>query len=70
MQKHIMLDNLCLLINIVTFYDFYQQGGWETDETAEEAACREAYEEAGVRGDLKVLFLTLNLFLFCYISVK
>lgn len=39
------------------------QGGWETDETAEEAACREAYEEAGVRGDLKVreeLFYILN----------
>ncbi|KAH6559111.1 hypothetical protein KP509_1Z027400 [Ceratopteris richardii] len=31
----------------------FPKGGWETDETAEEAACREAYEEAGVRGDLK-----------------
>ncbi|KAL8554167.1 hypothetical protein ACS0TY_002399 [Phlomoides rotata] len=28
------------------------QGGWENDETAEEAAEREAVEEAGVRGDL------------------
>ncbi|KAL6509018.1 Nudix hydrolase 16, mitochondrial [Orobanche gracilis] len=28
------------------------QGGWENDETAEEAAEREAMEEAGVRGDL------------------
>ncbi|KAG6413690.1 hypothetical protein SASPL_126404 [Salvia splendens] len=27
-------------------------GGWENDETAEEAAEREAMEEAGVRGDL------------------
>ncbi|KAL6498531.1 Nudix hydrolase 16, mitochondrial [Orobanche hederae] len=27
-------------------------GGWENDETAEEAAGREAMEEAGVRGDL------------------
>eukprot|EP00049_Salpingoeca_infusionum_P014598 m.276000 g.276000 ORF g.276000 m.276000 type:complete len:188 (-) comp15704_c0_seq2:8614-9177(-) len=26
------------------------KGGWETDETAEEAARREAYEEAGVEG--------------------
>ena len=25
-------------------------GGWETDETAEEAAARESMEEAGVRG--------------------
>ncbi|KAB5519317.1 hypothetical protein DKX38_023636 [Salix brachista] len=28
------------------------QGGWENDETVEEAAAREALEEAGVRGDL------------------
>lgn len=32
----------------------YLQGGWESDETVEEAACREALEEAGVRGVLKV----------------
>ncbi|KAL2483007.1 Nudix hydrolase 16 [Forsythia ovata] len=30
----------------------FPKGGWETDETAEEAAAREAIEEAGVRGDL------------------
>lgn len=30
------------------------QGGWENDETVKEAAVREAVEEAGVRGDLKV----------------
>eukprot|EP00245_Coleochaete_scutata_P002551 TRINITY_DN13455_c0_g1_i1.p1 TRINITY_DN13455_c0_g1~~TRINITY_DN13455_c0_g1_i1.p1 ORF type:complete len:178 (+),score=34.75 TRINITY_DN13455_c0_g1_i1:142-675(+) len=28
----------------------FPKGGWETDESAEEAACREAMEEAGVRG--------------------
>ncbi|CAI5499673.1 unnamed protein product [Closterium sp. Naga37s-1] len=28
----------------------FPKGGWETDETAEQAACREAMEEAGVRG--------------------
>nr|GEX73697.1 NUDIX hydrolase 16, mitochondrial [Tanacetum cinerariifolium]GEX76278.1 NUDIX hydrolase 16, mitochondrial [Tanacetum cinerariifolium] len=28
------------------------EGGWENDETVEEAAVREAWEEAGVRGDL------------------
>ncbi|KAK2974083.1 hypothetical protein RJ640_023860, partial [Escallonia rubra] len=27
-------------------------GGWENDETVEEAAIREAWEEAGVQGDL------------------
>lgn len=31
----------------------FPKGGWETDETAEEAACREAMEEAGVRGTLQ-----------------
>lgn len=28
----------------------FPKGGWETDETVEQAACREAFEEAGVRG--------------------
>ncbi|KAJ7290917.1 hypothetical protein O6H91_Y291700 [Diphasiastrum complanatum] len=31
----------------------FPKGGWETDETVEEAACREALEEAGVRGQMK-----------------
>uniref|UniRef100_A0A7N0URU0 Nudix hydrolase domain-containing protein n=1 Tax=Kalanchoe fedtschenkoi TaxID=63787 RepID=A0A7N0URU0_KALFE len=31
---------------------FSSKGGWEDDETVEEAACREALEEAGVRGIL------------------
>ncbi|KAK3124761.1 hypothetical protein QOZ80_7BG0592250 [Eleusine coracana subsp. coracana] len=30
----------------------FPKGGWENDETVEEAAIREAIEEAGVRGDL------------------
>ncbi|KDP29264.1 hypothetical protein JCGZ_16653 [Jatropha curcas] len=30
----------------------FPKGGWENDETVEEAAAREALEEAGVRGDL------------------
>lgn len=29
------------------------KGGWEQDESAQEAAAREAYEEAGVLGTLK-----------------
>jgi len=31
----------------------FPKGGWEDDETKEEAACREAFEEAGVKGKLK-----------------
>ncbi|KAF8403653.1 hypothetical protein HHK36_011757 [Tetracentron sinense] len=30
----------------------FPKGGWENDETVEEAAVREALEEAGVRGDI------------------
>lgn len=30
----------------------FPKGGWENDETVMEAACREALEEAGVRGKL------------------
>lgn len=33
---------------------FCGQGGWEDDETVVEAACREALEEAGVKGILNV----------------
>nr|GMC81962.1 nudix hydrolase 16, mitochondrial-like [Ipomoea batatas] len=40
---------------------FFKRGGWENDETVEEAAMREAIEEAGVRGDL-VHFLGYYLF--------
>jgi 8-oxo-dGTP pyrophosphatase MutT (NUDIX family) len=38
----------------VRFAVFMLQGGWENDETVEEAAAREAVEEAGVRGDIVV----------------
>ncbi|KAK6928609.1 NUDIX hydrolase domain [Dillenia turbinata] len=31
----------------------FPKGGWEDDETVREAACREALEEAGIRGNLK-----------------
>ena len=33
----------------------FPKGGWETDETAAEAAARETMEEAGVRGDTSPL---------------
>ncbi|CAL9069466.1 unnamed protein product, partial [Musa banksii] len=35
----------------------FPKGGWENDETVEEAAVREALEEAGVRGDIVELEL-------------
>lgn len=35
------------------------QGGWEDDETVTEAACREALEEAGVKGILRVGSISL-----------
>lgn len=34
----------------------FYQGGWEDDETVLEAASREAIEEAGVKGILRVSF--------------
>lgn len=40
------------------------QGGWENDETVEQAAMREAVEEAGVRGDLVVSMCDSNLLSF------
>lgn len=38
------------------------QGGWEDDETMAEAACREALEEAGVRGILNEVFFLPQLY--------
>jgi len=36
------------------------QGGWEDDESIDEAACREAFEEAGVKGVISVGALTCS----------
>ena len=36
------------------------QGGWEDDESIDEAACREAFEEAGVKGVISVGALTYS----------
>jgi diphosphoinositol-polyphosphate diphosphatase len=32
----------------------FPKGGWELDESVEEAASRESLEEAGVRGNVEV----------------
>ena len=41
------------LSSVIFFFTLMLQGGWETDETAEEAAARETMEEAGVKGELQ-----------------
>lgn len=47
----VMPDGRVLLIGSVKSTDWIlPKGGWEHDETSAEAAVREAYEEAGVRG--------------------
>ncbi|KAI4339481.1 hypothetical protein MLD38_024423 [Melastoma candidum] len=38
--------------NDLVFPKVMRTGGWEDDESVEEAACREAFEEAGVKGIL------------------
>ncbi|GMH06900.1 hypothetical protein Nepgr_008740 [Nepenthes gracilis] len=35
----------------------FPKGGWEEDETVQQAACREALEEAGLKGKLKAKLL-------------
>ncbi|KAG0452645.1 hypothetical protein HPP92_025309 [Vanilla planifolia] len=47
-----LLSNLeVLMITSPNRHDLvFPKGGWESDETLNEAACREALEEAGVRG--------------------
>ena len=42
------------ILDLTLISSFDCQGGWENDETVEQAACREALEEAGVRGILGV----------------
>ncbi|KAG6510839.1 hypothetical protein ZIOFF_028878 [Zingiber officinale] len=53
-QSGDVLDRVeVLMISSPDRHDFvFPKGGWEIDETASEAACREALEEAGVRGTL------------------
>lgn len=44
---------LCISIDIFGFA-IKMQGGWEIDESLEEAASRETFEEAGVVGEVEV----------------
>ncbi|KAF3617730.1 putative trihelix transcription factor GT-2-like [Capsicum annuum] len=48
----------CVYNNIQKFIQFQLTGGWEKDETIEDAAQRETIEEAGVRGICD--YLTVN----------
>ena len=50
----------CPYLDLMAGVSVNHQGGWETDETVEEAACRESLEEAGVRGILQVSFLYMS----------
>lgn len=46
------------------------QGGWEDDESIDEAACREAFEEAGVKGIISVGALTYSILTWpCFLSL-
>ncbi len=42
---------MCMVSNRHNDGLIFPKGGWETDETAEEAAARESMEEAGVKGE-------------------
>lgn len=54
-------DGRLLLIGSVKHTDWIlPKGGWDTDETAAEAAVREAYEEAGVRERRRMQASTLS----------
>lgn len=44
----------CLVVACSCGVHLHMQGGWEDDESIGEAACREAFEEAGVKGVLSV----------------
>ncbi|KAF0897061.1 hypothetical protein E2562_032385 [Oryza meyeriana var. granulata] len=54
LQDDHVLDRLqVLMISTPKRSDLiFPKGGWEDDESIDEAACREAFEEAGVKGDL------------------
>lgn len=53
------------------FLELYYQGGWELDESMEEAADRETFEEAGVLGEIGVsIFLNISFVLFFFNSIQ
>lgn len=55
-------DGKLVLIGSVKRSDWIlPKGGWDTDETAAEAAVREAYEEAGVRKYVKTMMRSWQL---------
>ncbi|XP_022872075.1 nudix hydrolase 16, mitochondrial-like [Olea europaea var. sylvestris] len=52
MSKNMSLRFVLSSSKLMKNQTWITNGGWETDETAEQAAARESIEEAGVRGDL------------------
>lgn len=51
---HACYFSTCCMISSSLTIMFIFKGGWELDETVEEAACRETLEEAGLEGILEV----------------
>ncbi|RWV80280.1 hypothetical protein GW17_00058475 [Ensete ventricosum] len=54
--EHNGFTSICIisLPSLPSWFLLTLQGGWETDETIEQAALREALEEAGVQGNVEV----------------
>lgn len=48
------LSNFLLFVFLTCSLLFWSQGGWESDESMEQAALRETIEEAGVIGSVEV----------------
>lgn len=57
-------------INIFSWKMTFFQGGWEKDETMEEAALRETIEEAGVLGIVDVSICKISVLQSFFFLVK
>lgn len=53
LQEHVLDRLQVLMISTPKRSDLiFPKGGWENDESIDEAACREAFEDAGIKGIL------------------